>query len=225
MGAQLIDISADARGLTGDLDWIHSISPANSVNLGASSLSLAGTRWAYARLGVTAKPRSRAAFQIATDLGRGSEGGRGFGYAALRGGITYEAVPKRLYVELEDQLIDVHDTAGNIVKVGLVWPASVSLVARAAVNGTTNGNVDTRALALRLDYARGACSIFGGVAVGRSRPVLVGLAAGGMAQDLKEIFAGAGIPLRQLRLTLALDWLNLGETRRKSLALSLKIPL
>jgi hypothetical protein len=225
VGGQLIDVSAGAQGFTADLDWIRALSPGKSLNVGATSQSLAGTRWAYGRLGFVMKPRPRVAFQLQTDLGHGSERGRGFGYAVLRGGITYEAVPKRLYLELEDQLLDVQDTAGNILKLGLVWPASAAVVARVAVHGSTGGNLDTRSLALRLDYTRGGFSTFGGVATGRSRPVLVGLAAGGMAQSLKEIFAGAGIPLKQLRLTVALDWLNLGATRRGSLALSLKIPL
>jgi len=225
VGGQFIDVSAGARGFTGDLDWIRSFSTGRSLNIGASSLSLAGTRWTYARLGVTAKPRSRAAFQLTTDLGRGTQGRQGFGYAAVRGAITYEAVPKRLYVEIEDQLLDVQETAGNIVKLGLVWPASASLVGRVAVHATTHGNVDTRALALRVDHARGGFSTFGGFAAGRSRPVLVGLGAGGKAQDLREVFAGAGMPLGRLRLTLALDWLTLGETRRGSVALSVKIPL
>lgn len=224
-GGQLVDLSTGSRGGTGEIDWLRVLSPRQSLNVGASSFSLAGTQWAYGRLGTTLKPASRTTLHAETELGRGREAGKGFGYKSLRGSLAYEVLEKRLVFEIEDRYLQIQQISGNVLKIGASFLPSASLSVTAAAHGTTSGNVDTRVLVLRVDREGKAFSAFAGVSAGRSRPVLVELAATGPAQGLRQAFGGVGIPVGRLRLIMALDWLDLGEVRRGSLMMSWKLPL
>lgn len=224
-GGQLVDLSTGSRGGTGEIDWLHVLSPRRSLNVGASSFSLAGTQWAYGRLGSTLKPASRTTLHAETELGRGREAGRGFAYKSLRGSLAHEVLEKRLVVEIEDRFLSVQQVSGNVVKLGAAYLPSATFSVTAAAHGTTSGNVDTRVLVLRVDREAKAFSAFAGVSAGRSRPVLVELGATGPAQRLRQAFGGVGIPVGRLRLIMAVDWLDLGEVRRGSFMMSWKLPL
>jgi PAS domain-containing protein len=225
VGTQLVSLSTGPAGGAGDVEWLHSLSSGASLKLGASSHALAGARWTYARAGATLKPGSRATLHAEADLGRGADAGRAFSYRAFRGGLAYEVIDTRLVLEAEDQLVDIHGTVGNVVKLGFTAIPWRSLSAKAAVQGTTSGNVDARCWMLRLDHQTRRFGAFAGVSAGRSRPVLLQIGVKGPSQALREVFGGASIPVGRLRVVLALDLLELGSVRRGAVLMSWRVPI
>jgi hypothetical protein len=177
LGGQFLDLSSGPTGSAGSVEWLHAFSSERSLNAGVSSFSVAGTRWTYGRVGGTVKraASSRATVHAEGELGSGTEQRQGFGYRTFRGSFGYEAVRRRLILEVEDQYVDVHDTAGNVVKLGFTMLPSSSVVICAALHGTTSGSVDTRTLMIRAGYELHGASIFAGLSAGRSRPALVNL--------------------------------------------------
>jgi hypothetical protein len=225
VGGQFLDLSAGATGSAGSAEWLHAFSPERTLNVGVSSFSVAGTRWTYGRAGGTLKPIARVTVHAEAEMGSGTDPGGRFGYRTLRASAGYEAVARRLILEVEDQYVDVHETAGNVVKLGFTMRPAASVTVSAAVHGTTSGSVDTRTLMARAAYDRGGATVFAGLSAGRSRPALVNLGTFGPAQRLREIFGGLQVPVGRLQLTLAFDRLVLGQASRQSLTMSWKVPL
>ena len=223
--AERTDIAAGPQGGTGSIEWVHT-SSRNAFNAGLISSSIGETSWTYGRAGAMRRPFERTTVQGQADVGVGHERQRKYGYRAAQGSIAYELVDNRLALEFQDRYIDVDSSSGNIVKLGLTVLPVRPLSVAAALHASTNGNVDARSASLKVEAHFGGRAVIGGMSAGRSQPVLLGLSANAaVAQTLREAFGGVTVPVKRVRVTLLVDSLELGPTRRRSLIMTWMVPI
>jgi hypothetical protein len=224
VNAELTDIGGGSQGGSAAVEWLHPLSPSKSVNAGVGSFSLVGTSWTYGRAGALWRA-SRTTLHGQADLGAGHDQRGSFAYRVAQATVEQQLVPGRLSLEVQDRFIDIDRTAGNVVKLGMTLVPMRALALSGAVHSATAGNLDARFASVRVDgYSHGA-TVFGGVSGGRSHSTLVGLADDGSpGQNLLEVAAGVTVPIKRLRITLGIDSLHLGETRRQTLTMNWTVP-
>jgi hypothetical protein len=224
VGVQAVDLSLGPGGGAMTLELYHSFSPRTSVNAGILHFSVAGSRWTYGRAGVTWKLIQPLTLHGEADVGSG-KAAESFGYRQFRGGAGFELAGSGIVLELEDQYFEVQKTRGNVVKLGVGFPVSRFVRAAAAVHTTTSGNLGAESVTARVDVARHAFDVFGGLSLGSSSPLFFDLLTDGPAESSREVFAGVAIPIGTQRLTVALDYLARKQIRKGSVILSWKVPL
>jgi hypothetical protein len=224
VSTDVTDIAAGPRGITGAVEWLHPQSTTRSLNLGVVSFSLGDDTWTYGRVG-TMWRRARTAVHAQIDVGAGREGPEQFRYLAARGTLTRQMADGRMALEVQDQYVDIHETTGNIVKVGLTLVPTRPLAVTAALHSSTGGDLDVRSMSVRIDGQCRGATVFSGLSIGRSRPALVGLPGSGPTQKTHEIYVGSKIRLKPLYLTVVVESLALAQTRTHVLSMSWTVPL
>jgi hypothetical protein len=224
VSTQVTDVAAGPRGINGAIEWLHPQSTTRSLNLGVVSFSLGDTTWTYGRAGAMWRV-ARTVVHSQIDVGAGREGPEPFRYVAARGTVTQLMAGGRVALEVQDQYVDIHETSGNIVKVGLTLAPTRPLAVTAAIHSSTGGDLDVRSVSVRIDGQGRAATVFGGLSVGQSRPALVGLAGSGPTQTTHEIYVGGKIRVKRLFVTVVVEALTLAQTRTHVLSMSWTVPL
>jgi hypothetical protein len=224
LGAQILD-AAGATGGVLAVDWTHPLSPGVTLLAGASGATLAEARWAFGRIGGAWRVGRRTGLDGEVDLGRGSDAGADFGYRVARASLTRTLIPGRLEGFLQDRYLEIGTAKGNLIKVGLAFPTGAIGSARVAYEWTSSGNLGSTSASASFDLRAGRIGVLAGAVVGESIPSASPLLPPLPSAATNEVFAGARVPLGSRELTLLLDTLEVGATRRNSLVVGLRLPL
>ena len=205
--------SGDGGGVS--LLWIHPRA-GNTLTAGAAFFTLAGTRWTYATLGGTLRAGARTTFNAEASLGRGDDDAGDFRYLLVRGGVTRELLPRRLYGEGEWLQADVARRQNGIARIGATYLPLPLLTLRGSLYQSIAGDDDTTLVTVRGDYDLGRAIAIAGVSAGRATPVLLQQGGGGETR-VREAFAG--ISMRGWTIVA-----TVGEDRQR-LSVSWRIPM
>jgi hypothetical protein len=200
----------DATGGGASAVWIHPRG-ADTFFAGATFLSLADTRWAYATLGGTRRITPRTMLDAEANLGGGNDDGGGFGYVVLRGGVTRELLAKRLYGEAEWLQTDVARRQEGIARAGATWIANPRLTLRASLYQSLAGDTETTLGTLRGDYTFGRVTAIGGLSAGTANPAL---SQQPVDHHVREAFGGVTVERWTILLTVGEERQRLTVTRR-----------
>jgi hypothetical protein len=217
----------DGNGGGASVSWIHPRGN-DTLTAGATFLSLPGTegsatRWAFATLGVTHRVNARTTLNAEANLGAGDDDRGSFRYVLLRGGVTRELVPKRLYGEAEWLQTDVARQQDGIVRVGATWMPSTPLTLRGSLYQSVAGDSDTTLGTLRADYAFGRITAIAGATGGTAIPALV--QADTRSARVAEGFGGVALDAGTRRWTVIVSTLSVDGRRHHRLLASCRIPL
>ena len=217
--ALVITASADhldtGNGGGASLLWIHPRA-GNTLTAGAAFFALADTRWAYATLGGTLRAGARTTFNAEANLGRGDDDAGDFRYLLVRGGVTRELLPKRLYGEGEWLQADVARRQNGIARIGATYLPLPPLTLRGSLYQSISGDDDTTLVTVRGDCDLGRATAIAGFSAGRATPVLLQQGGGGETR-VREAFAG--VVLRGWTIVA-----TVGEDRQR-LSVSRRIPM
>jgi hypothetical protein len=219
------DFSPGGGGGSGGFLWTHGFSERFIAEAGGYAYSLAGTSWAYGRLGATIVPSSRTILHMEANVGGGTQADAGIEYRAFRGGLTYGLVAGRVWADLESQYIRFGESNGNVLKLGAIvapWP---TLSGRLAYYFSTGGNLGARYVTLRLDLQCRRIGLFTGLSIGHSRPELLNLFTPPTVVDSVEAYAGIRVPAGRHEVTVYVDSVGIEGVRRNALAFVLKLRL
>lgn len=233
-GGRFDDLTAEAIDGGGTLDWIYTSSFGNAVFAGAAAYAVGDAHWAFGRLGGAFRPVERFILHGEINYGSGERedsGGAGgteesdFPYLIGKAGLSYELIPKRLFLKFEDQYYEVDDTEGHLIRGGVLVQATEALSAQLDYAESISGNLNTQFGFGRLDYSVPSARFFGGLAVGRSTPEIFDgvIRREAQPQDTLEFFAGVVVPVSRYEFTLAVSHLKLEETSKTPLNLSVRL--
>jgi hypothetical protein len=205
----------DGSGGGASVLWIHPRANGTFV-AGATFLSLAGTRWAYATVGGTRRVGGRTMLNAEANVGGGDDDAGGFRYILLRGGVTRELIARRLYGEAEWLQTDVARQQDGIARIGAAFIPTTRLTLRGSVYESLVGDNDTTLGTLRADYDFGRISAIAGFSGGTTVPVLL-QQTGSDATRVREAFGGIAFDAWTIILIA-------GEDRQR-LSVSFRLPL
>lgn len=223
---QLTAIEGSSNGGGGGVEWLHPLSPQSSVNLGAFAFSLAGSSWAYGRVGGAFTVRDRTTVSGELNLGSGEDdAGEGFTYEVYKAEITQALIDRRLYVAVEDQYFHVGDAEENLIKTGVIVAPVEPLTIRLNYYFATGGNVNSEFASGRVDFAFKPVTLIAGAVFGQTSPERLNVITGASSTvSFREFFAGVGIPLGGYEVTLVLDGTEQADIWRWNAYLTWKIP-
>lgn len=226
ISGQLTAIESSSNGGGGGVEWLHRLSAQSSVNLGAFAFSLAGSSWAYGRVGGAFTYRDRTTLSGEVNLGAGEdEAGDGFSYEVYKAEVTHALIDRRLYVAVEDQYFHVGDAEENIIKAGVILAPVELLTVRLNYYFATGGNVNSEFASGRVDLALKPVTLIAGSVFGRTSPERLNVISGASETvSFREFFAGVGIPVGRYEVTLVLDGTEQAGIWRLSGYLTWKIP-
>lgn len=171
--------------------WVHP-RVNHTLIAGGAFLSLADTRWAYATLGGTLRAGTRTMLNAEANLGRGDDDRGDFRYLLVRGGMTGELLPKRLYGEVEWLQADVARRQNGIARIGATYLPLPPLTLRGSLYRSISGDDDTTLVTMRGDYDLGRVIVIAGFSAGRATPVLLQRSGSGQTR-VREAFAGVAM--------------------------------
>ena len=224
VSAQLVDNSGATGGIM-EIDWIHPIVPRFTLVAGASYSEIGDARLWFGRVGGGGSVGPRTSIEGEIDLGEVQEGGTGFGYRAARVYLTQLLVPGRLELIAEDRFLDIGAAQGNLLKVGFgITTATIGAVG-VAYQGTLSGNLGSWAVIARYDFRLRGIGYLMGASVGRSITSSSPLLPAVPTSSSSELFAGVRLPVGDQEITLILDSIGTGSTRRNSIYAGFRIRL
>lgn len=185
--------------------------PRPGLLLGVSQNKLSDAQWIFATANYSHTIR-RTTLQGEANLGRGHER-RSFGYTILRVVATQEVATRRLFVEGEDQYVDVDRQRGHLARAGVTWMPSATTSLSASAYRSVAGNLGARFASGRGEWQSARIRLLAGGAWGRSQPVLFQQFAAPVS-NIREIFAGATVPVNTGSVTFAIDELRASNNRR-----------
>ena len=226
VGGELDHNSGIGFGGNNSVDWLRVSETGSFVSAGAAAYSTGGSRWILARGGVAYHVAKRWTLTGSAIVGGGDSSGSSFAYQTYQAGVAYQpAAP--IHLRLEEEFVRIAGTQGNLIKPGVLWLPAKHLSLDFSYAHSLLANFETQYATGRAEYALRRMRLLAGFATGNLTPALVNVAVGvpQVAESLDESFAGAAVPIRRCELMLIVDVLNVGTTRRRSLALNLKLPL
>ena len=163
----------------------------HTLTAGAAFFSLADSRWAYATVGGMRRVGARTTFDAEANLGRGEDDTGDFRYLLVRGGVTREVLPTRLYGEAEWLQTDVARRQNGIARIGATWLPLPPLTLRGSLYQSIAGDDDTTLVTMRGDYDLRRVIVIAGFSAGRATPVLLQQSGGEIR--VREAFAGVAL--------------------------------
>jgi hypothetical protein len=208
------------------LDWVRASVNGTTLTAGVSSFSIGDSHWSFGRVGGAIRPDERTIVQGQASLGSGRTAGSPFAYRLFNVGLSYLA-STATYIKAEDQFVDIGATHGHLLKAGALFLPLTRLSADISYAHSVSGNLNSEFAAARVDWQTEPARLLGGLAWGRSAPDLLNIDVGSGNGDhaFREFFVGMAIPVSGLELMAVADFVNLDTGRKRTLTLSLKIPL
>lgn len=182
---------------------------------GLSHYRLAETYWTFATAGATVR-RGKSTLQGEFNVGPGRSEDD-FLYKVARVTIARQVTERQVFVEIEDRYIDVDVQQGNLVRAGLSWLPTKSLLLSVSRHVSTSGNLGTRFTSVRADWDQTRYRWTAGAAAGESAPVLFQQIDGAGRTSVVEAFGGvssAGGPGRSGRWGFVLHFTQIGGDSR-----------
>jgi hypothetical protein len=226
VAGQVDTISSGHGGGGGSLDWVRANGNGTTLTAGVSSFSISDSHWSFGRVGGSIRLDERTIVQGQASLGSGRTAGSPFAYRLFNAGLSY-AASSTIYVKAEDQYVDIGATRGDLLKAGALFVPSTQLSADISYAHSLTGNLNSEFAGARVDWQTEPARLLGGLAWGRSAPALLNIDVGGGSGDqaFRELFVGVAIPVSGVELMAVADFVNLDTARKRTLTLSLKIPL
>lgn len=226
-GSRLTDADADGGG--GAINWLHYVSPDALFGVGAEHQFIDESQWTFGTLRGSVsrgEPGSRTSFFGDANYGQGDDDGRDFDYAVAALGISQAFSPK-FFAQLEARYIDVDTSDGVLPKLGLTYLWTLGLSSTISYEKSVSGNLGTELVTGRFDYRGQKVNLIVGGATGHADPVVVNLQPGLTlpTSDLKEGFAGIGIPFSRGEVLVLGDWLELAGSEKVTVTLSVTMNL
>ncbi len=214
------------NGGNGSVDWVHAGENGRTYTAGVAVFSIAQSHWAFGRGGASFRPRPRFTLQGQASVGGGSTPGADFYYQIYEGGLSYK-VSQRLYLKFADEYLRIAATHGSLLKTGIIFVPGRRLATDFTYAHSVGGNVGTEFFAGRFDVNVRKITVLSGFALGRATPEIFNVNVGRapLQRDLREGFIGFRAPLSRFDLTVVADVLNLEATHKRSLTVSLKLPI
>jgi hypothetical protein len=202
-------LSQDHGGGGGSVTWLDSRG-GDVLGLGVEYQEIANAHWtdgvfdgALAVAQQTALPTT-----LYADLhqGSGDISEHGFNYTVADGGAITTLTPW-LSAQLEERYIDIDTSHGSLPKLGVSLRLAPTLLASVSYAYAFGGNLDTRMVAVRLDYVGKSFNWVAGGAWGPVSPVVINLITHQIAPGppLQEEYVGIGKSFGRT------DWLLLGD--------------
>lgn len=226
-GSRLTDADTDGGG--GALNWLHYVSPDALFGVGAEHQFIDESQWTFGTLRGSVsrgEPGSRTSFFGDVNYGQGDDDGRDFDYAVAALGISQAFTPK-FFAQLEARYIDVDTSDGVLPKLGLTYVWTTGLSSTVSYEKSVSGNLGTELVTGRLDYRGQKVNLILGGATGDADPVVLNLQPGLAlpTSDLKQGFAGIGIPFSRGEVLVLGDWLELAGSEKVTVTLSVTMNL
>lgn len=227
ISGQLTAIESSRDGGGGGVEWLHPLSAQSSVNLGAFAFSLAGSTWAYGRVGGALTVRDGTTVSGEVNLGAGEDAeDEAFTYQIYKAEVTHALIDRRLYVAAEDQYFHVGSAEENLIKAGVILAPVDPLTIRLSYYFATGGNINSEFASGRVDFAFKPVTLIAGVVFGQTSPERLNVISGASdTVSFREFFAGVGIPVGRNEVTVVLDGTEQAGIWRVSAYLTWKIPL
>lgn len=221
-----IDRVYPASGGGGSVDWLHASVNGATLSGGVASYALGDSRWTFGRAGGAARLDDRFLVHGQASLGGGRTADSHFAYRLFSAGAFYGISPTT-YLKGEDQYVDIGTTRGHLLKAGIAFLPLRDVTVDIGYARSAGGNLNSEFVATRVDWQTRYGRILGGLALGRSVRDLfnIDVGSGKPNADLRELFVGVAVPIARAELTIVIDVLGFEEVRRRTLTLSLKVPL
>lgn len=218
----------NSSGLSGGgaVDWLHSAKSGTDVTIGMAAYRIAGSQWALARAGTFFRFSERWTIEPKIVLGGGTTASAGFLYQQYITRLGFRAMP-RLYVNAQEEFIDIGSTHGHLLSGGVLLLPSRSFSMDTEYAHSAGGNLGTRFVSERFDLSRRTLRPFAGFAVGKTAPEVFDMGFGPhlISQDLHEGFLGLVFPSAIAEFTVAIDWIQVGSTQRSTVTAAVKFPI
>lgn len=204
------------------IEWLDSLLPEVTLDLGLAKSDLAGASVSYIKLGGYWKSGSGIAYHLETRVGSGSQNNTSFSYQIIKGGLSF-SLAERLSLELEDEYLHVAQTEVNLVKPSLTYVPLSWLGMVVKYQRSMGGNISINFLSGELDFYIERLKIYGGYGSGSS--VLDQNIITGGAFVTEERFYGISFPLGAYQVDLILDSISQPGIEKSSATLGWKIPI
>ena len=221
------DTSGGATGRNVSLDWIRVLEKQDAFFSGGfSSFWAPASHWSFGKGSAAFRPADKFILEGQARIGAGHTGNTSFPYRVFNGTLTYQSF-SRLHLRFGTEQIRIAETHGNIVKPGVTLLVSRLVAADMTYAGSVSGNVGTAYLAGRIDVAAQPAGFFGGVAAGHTTPEVFDLHVGmpPTQQSLWEGYFGVRLEVWRAEWNVVSDFTSVGETRKRAVTLSVKVPL
>lgn len=215
----------EADGGGGALNWIHYATPDALIGIGVEHQFIADSQWTFGTLRGSwsrGTPGLRTSVFGEVNQGTGDDNGRDYDYSVATLGVN-QALAPTFFVQLEARHIDVDTSKGWLPKLGVTYVWTPAFSSTVSYEESVSGNLGTELVTGRIDFRGPKVNLILGGATGEADPVIVNLQPGltPPVSDLKQAFAGVGIPFSRGEVLLLGDWLELAGSERLSLTVSL----
>ena len=216
--------SADGRGTTAELTWVHRDAEARSWILGLRANRQFGSNWKTLRLGRVFRPRDGLTLLADTEFGPGRDNRGDFTYQNHRLESTITLAESQWYGQLEARRVAVADTRGTLLRAGLLVLPQPGWEIRAGYRRTVSGNLDTALTDLNVERRFAQIRWILGMSLGRQRAEVAGFITPADG-DSAQIYAGAAFRLGAGEIRIVLDSLEIDDFHRRGILAAWKLPL
>lgn len=223
---QIDRLRSGIRGGGGSLDWIHVDGDGSTLSGGVASYSLGDSRWTYGRAVGAWRIDERLIVEGQANLGAGHSTAMSFDYRVIGAGIDYRVVPE-VWLKGEDKFVDIGTSRGHLLRIGALLVPTRRVSFDLGYARSVGGNLRSELKSARVDWLIREARLFTGYTRGRSVPDLFGIDVGNGVpnQALRDWFIGFALSFSRWELTGALDTIDVNASRRRTLTVSIKVPL
>ncbi len=204
------------------LDWMHRGDGRDLIGLGATHEEFAGAQLDIARVTGGLGVGSAGTLLGTVEAGPANDGSSHYTFIRMTFNAT-QALSQVLQLAGGTQYVAADEARTLLLRAATTWLPLQSLAVRTEVGESVGGNLPTRFATLRTDYV-GRLQIYAGASLGKGAESVVEL-NGVSYQNFWDGFVGIGVPLSRCTFTLSWDRLALQSVIRKSMTLTLTVPL
>src|SRR5260221_6936921 len=160
------------NGSGGSGTWLHNFSADTVLGAGAEYQQIANAHWTAGTLSASfalGQSRFRPHVYAEVHEGAGDIGTRAFNYSLAVAGVLGTLTP-RFSVQLEERLIDIDTSYGNLPKAGPLFRVTPALTATASYAHSAGGDLGTRLTSFFLDYSAGTLTAMARILCGPAAP-------------------------------------------------------
>lgn len=219
-------------GGAASLGWLHNFKPSTVLGIAGNFQRIEDARWKYGTLTFAhgfGDASRRTNLYVEGNEGSGEDGARSYDYHIYAAGV-YQNITRQLAIQIEDRQIDVDTVHGNLPKLGVQYLWNPTLLTTLSYSHSVSGNLGTRVGAFRVDRYGKKVNLLAGVAGGQTSPIVINLPnTGGLtdtvAQDLRQVFAGATWIFSRADVGLLADYQKLEDSERFTLSVNYTVRL